>query len=164
MEPFLKQIADTVTKENLPYLYNSCYIFPSKRAAKYFTDFLKNKFSDQDFILPETLTIQEFITNYSSYIIKDDWHLLLEIYQIQNELTNTHQPLEKFIPWGNLILKDFDECDKYLVDAARLFSVLKAHKEIDETFSISEETKKYIEQFIATTSTQKKKVFIRILL
>lgn len=156
MEPFLKQIADTVTKENLPYLYNSCYIFPSKRAAKYFTDFLKNKFSDQDFILPETLTIQEFITNYSSYIIKDDWHLLLEIYQIQNELTNTHQPLEKFIPWGNLILKDFDECDKYLVDAARLFSVLKAHKEIDETFSISEETKKYIEQFIATTSTQKK--------
>jgi hypothetical protein len=92
-----------------------------------------------------------------SFIIKDDWHLLLELYKIQNELTNIQQPLEKFLPWGKLILKDFDECDKYLVDAAQLFSVLKAHKEIDETaFSISEETKKYIEQFIFTTSTNEK--------
>ena len=156
MEPFLKQIAYTVTKENLPYLYSSCYIFPSKRAAKYFTDFLKEKFSTENFILPETLTIQEFITQYSSLIIKDDWHLLLDIYAVQNELTNMQQPLEKFIPWGNLILKDFDECDKYLIDATQLFSVLKAHKQIDETFSISEETRKYIEQFILTTSTHKK--------
>jgi hypothetical protein len=156
MEPFLKQIADAVTKENLPYLYSSCYIFPSKRAAKHFTDFLKDKFISEDFILPETLTIQEFITTYSTYIIKDDWYLLLEIYNIQNTLTNTQQPLEKFMPWGNLILKDFDECDKYLIEAEKLFSVLKAHKEIDETFSISEETRKYIEQFILTTSTQKK--------
>ena len=88
MEPFLKQIAYTVTKENLPYLYSSCYIFPSKRAAKYFTDFLKEKFSAENFILPETLTIQEFITQYSSLIIKDDWHLLLDIYAVQNVLTN----------------------------------------------------------------------------
>lgn len=156
MESFLKQIAYAVTKENLPYLYNSCYIFPSKRAAKYFINFLKEKFPAENFILPEILTIQEFITKHSSSIVKDDWYLLLEIYQIQNELTNTQQPLEKFMPWGNLILKDFDECDKYLVDATQLFSVLKAHKEIDVAFSISDETKKYIEQFILTTSTQKK--------
>ena len=42
------------------------------------------------------------------------------------------------------------------MNAAQLFSVLKAHKEIDTAFSISEETKKYIEQFILTTSTKEK--------
>jgi len=156
MEAFLQQIANTVTKENLPYLYTRCYIFPTKRAAVYFTDFLKEKHKGENFILPETITIQDFITHYSSYIIKDDWNLLLELHQIQNELTNTYQPLEKFLPWGKLILKDFDECDKYLVNAAQLFSVLKAHKEVDEAFSISEETKKYIEQFILTTSSKEK--------
>jgi hypothetical protein len=156
MEAFLKTIANSVSKENLPYLYTRCYIFPTKRAAIYFTDFLKNKFPDENFILPETITIQEFITAYSSFIIKDDWHLLLELFKIQHELTNTNQPFEKFLPWGKLILKDFDECDKYLVNAAQLFSVLKAHKEIDTAFSISEETKKYIEQFILTTSTKEK--------
>jgi CRISPR/Cas system-associated exonuclease Cas4 (RecB family) len=156
MEAFLKTIANSVSKENLPYLYTRCYIFPTKRATIYFTDFLKNKFPDENFILPETITIQEFITAYSSFIIKDDWHLLLELFKIQHELTNTNQPFEKFLPWGKLILKDFDECDKYLVNAAQLFSVLKAHKEIDTAFSISEETKKYIEQFILTTSTKEK--------
>lgn len=157
MIAFLESIAASVTKENLPYLYTRCYIFPTKRAAIYFTNFLKEKHKEENFILPETITIQEFITSYSTLIIKDDWHLLLELYQIQNELTNTHQPLEKFLPWGKLILKDFDECDKYLVNAAQLFSVLKAHKDIDESFSISEETKKYIEQFILTTTTKDKK-------
>lgn len=156
MEAFLEQIANTITKENLPYLYTRCYIFPTKRAAIYFTDFLKKKFPSENFILPETITIQDFITNYSSFIIKDDWHLLLELYQIQNELTHIHQPVEKFLPWGKLILKDFDECDKYLVNATQLFSVLKAHKEVDEAFSISEETRKYIEQFILTTSSKEK--------
>ena len=156
MEAFLKTIANAVTKENLPYLYTRCYIFPTKRAAVYFTNFLKEKFPDENFILPETITIQDFISTYSSYIIKEDWYLLLELHQIQNELTNTHQPLEKFLPWGKLILKDFDECDKYLVNATQLFSVLKAHKEIEDTFSISEETKKYIDQFILTTATKEK--------
>ena len=156
MVAFLQKIAESVTKENLPYLYTRCYIFPTKRAAIYFTNFLKEIHIEENFILPETITIQEFITKYSSFIIKDDWHLLLVLHQIQNELTNTNQPLEKFLPWGKLILKDFDECDKYLVNAAQLFSVLKAHKEIDDTFSISDETKKYIEQFILTTTTKEK--------
>ena len=119
-------------------------------------NFLKEKHKEENFILPETITIQEFITTYSSFIIKDDWYLLLELYQIQNELTKTHQRLEKFLPWGKLILKDFDECDKYLVNATQLFSVLRSHKEVDAAFSISEETKKYIEQFILTTSTKEK--------
>jgi CRISPR/Cas system-associated exonuclease Cas4 (RecB family) len=156
MIAFLQKIAESVTKENLPYLYTRCYIFPTKRAAIYFTNFLKEKHKEENFILPETITIQEFITTYSSFIIKDDWYLLLELYQIQNELTKTHQRLEKFLPWGKLILKDFDECDKYLVNATQLFSVLRSHKEVDAAFSISEETKKYIEQFILTTSTKEK--------
>ncbi len=156
MIAFLENIAESVTKENLPYLYTRCYIFPTKRAAIHFTNFLKKKHAGESFILPETITIQEFIGKFSSYIIKDDWDLLLELYQIQNELTASSQPLEKFLPWGKLILKDFDECDKYLVNASQLFSVLKAHKEIDVAFSISEATRKYIEQFILTTSTKEK--------
>jgi hypothetical protein len=152
MEAFLEKIAGSVTKENLPYLYNSCYIFPTKRASLYFIRFLQKKFAEENFILPETITIQDFITQHSSYVIRDDWDLLLDIYRIQNELTKTEQPLEKFMPWGKMILKDFDECDKYLVDARQLFSLLKAQKEIDETFSISEETRKYIEQFILTAT------------
>lgn len=156
MEAFLQKIAERVTKENLPYLYTRCYIFPTKRAAVYFNKYLENKFKSESFILPETLTIQEFITNFSTICIKEEWYLLLTLHQIQNELTQSNQPFEKFLPWGKLILKDFDECDKYLVDVKHLFSVLKSQKEMDESFSISDETRKYIEQFILTTSSKEK--------
>ena len=72
MEAFLKTIANSVSKENLPYLYTRCYIFPTKRAAIYFTDFLKKKHKGENFILPETITIQDFITNnlYSSLFLE----------------------------------------------------------------------------------------------
>ncbi len=154
VDAFLKNIAESVTKENLPYLYNSCYIFPTKRAALYFKDYLLQKFPEENFILPKTLTIQEFIGEHSHAVIKDDWYLILTLYRVQNELTQTHQPLEKFLPWGKLILKDFDECDKYLINATELFSLLKAQKSIEDTFSISEEMRKYINQFIQTTGSK----------
>lgn len=156
MEAFLERIANGVSKEKLPYLYKCCYIFPNKRATLYFTDFLIQRFPEENFILPETLTIQEFVIKFSNSIIKDNWWLILELYQLQNELTNTQQPIDKFFPWGKLILKDFDECDKYLVNTTELFSLLRAQKNMDELFSLSEETRKLIEQFILTTDTKDK--------
>ncbi len=161
MQAFLQIIAESVSKENLPYLYKRCYIFPTKRAAIYFTNFLKEKFKEENFILPQTITIQEFIQLNTTYIIKDDWYLLMELQGVQTALTQQHQPFEKFLPWGKLILKDFDECDKYLVDAQQLFSLLKAQKDIDATFSISEEIRRYIEQFILTKSSQQKESIYR---
>ncbi len=157
MEAFLERIANHVSKENLPYLYSSCYIFPTKRAALYFSDYLQKKFPEENFILPETHTIQEFITQFSSLTIKDDWDILFDTYLIQHELTGIEQPLDKFIPWGKMILKDFDECDKYLVNVEQLFSLLSTQKKIDDSFVLSEETKRYIEQFILTASTKENK-------
>lgn len=156
MQAFLQIIAESVSKENLPYLYKRCYIFPTKRAAIYFTNFLKEKFKEENFILPQTITIQDFLQANTSFIIKDDWYLLMELHEVQTALTQQHQPFEKFLPWGKLILRDFDECDKYLVDAQQLFSILKTQKEIDTTFSISDEIRKYIEQFILTKSSHNK--------
>lgn len=155
MISFLEEIVANIHQEDLPNLYQHCYIFPTKRAANHFTSLLKKKYSEDNFIFPEALTIEEFITTYSTFIIQEEWYLLIELYSIQYELTQSHQAFENFLPWGKLILRDFDECDKYLVDARQFFSVLKAHKEIDEMFVLSDELKSYIERFILTASSQK---------
>lgn len=159
MIAFLEQIAASISIDDLPALYKHCYIFPTKRAAHQFSRFLRNQFSQENFVLPETLTIEEFLTSYSSYVIKEDWYILLELYSIQFELTQSHQTLDKFLPWGKLILKDFDECDKYLVDAQQLFSALKAHKALDEQFVISDELRNCIEKFILTNSSDKENIY-----
>ena len=156
VEAFLNKIVKSISKENLPYLYKRCYIFPTKRAALTFTKLLQENFRENNFLLPEIITIQDFITQYSTFIIQDNWYLIATLHQIQNELTKTNQTFESFFPWGKLILKDFDECDKYLIDAKQLYNILKEQKEIENINSISEETRKYIEQFIKTVSNNGK--------
>lgn len=161
MRSFIDAIIESIPAHTLPQLHQQCYIFPSKRASIIFAQLLKEKYSTENFIFPEIITIQDFIYSNTTFIVSDDWTLLLELHQLHNALTNSNQAFEKFLPWGNLILKDFDECDKYLVDAVQLFSLLKAQKDIDETFSISEEVKKYIEEFILTKSAQQKESIYR---
>lgn len=150
MEAFLQKIANGVSKSDLPYLYSSCYIFPTKRAALYFQQYLTDRFQEEAFLFPETLTIQEFIHQYTRYEIIDDWDLILQLYKIQEQLIQEKQAFEKFLTWGKMIIKDFDECDKYLVNAPQLFDVLKSQKEIDTTFQLSDEMRALIEQFIFT--------------
>ncbi len=48
------------------------------------------------------------------------------------------EPFDSFAKWGNLILQDFNEIDRYLVDASQLYSNLHNIKEI-ENWSLSEE-------------------------
>ena len=132
MIAFLEKITESILKKDLPYLYKRCYIFPSRRAAIHFSNFLKEKFKNDNFIFPEIITIQNFIQSNTSFNVKDDWYLLSKLHQTQNALTHTNQAFEAFLPWGKLILKDFDECDKYLVDATQLYSILKAHKALED--------------------------------
>ncbi|HMV13887.1 MAG TPA: PD-(D/E)XK nuclease family protein [Chitinophagales bacterium] len=156
MIAFLEKITESILKKDLPYLYKRCYIFPSRRAAIHFSNFLKEKFKNDNFIFPEIITIQNFIQSNTSFNVKDDWYLLSKLHQTQNALTHTNQAFEAFLPWGKLILKDFDECDKYLVDATQLYSILKAHKALEDGAVISDEIRQYIEQFIATTTKKEK--------
>jgi len=46
----------------------------------------------------------------------------------------TLNKLHLFYFWGNMLLGDFDDIDKYLVDAKDLFSNITALKEIESAF------------------------------
>ncbi|MBK9634791.1 MAG: hypothetical protein IPO64_09845 [Bacteroidetes bacterium] len=47
--------------------------------------------------------------------------------------------LNNSILWGKMILDDFDEIDKYLVDAKQLFESIELQKEIDANFELNPE-------------------------
>ena len=44
------------------------------------------------------------------------------------------EPFHQFYFWGEMLLRDFDEADKYLVDASQLFKDLRNQKELDSSF------------------------------
>ena len=152
---FLEHIAGSVSKESLPYLYKRCFIFPTQRSCYQFHQLLRKRFSDESFIYPEIITIQNFIRRFADDAVSDEFTLLSVLYPLHETLTNTQQSFDKFIPWGQQILKDFDEIDKYLVKAAQLFSAVTAQKQLEEDFDLSEETKQYLDDFLNTIDEKK---------
>jgi hypothetical protein len=52
-----------------------------------------------------------------------------------------------FLPWAEVLLKDFEEADRYLVHIPSFFRNIADLKEVEETFGLSEEDEEKIREF-----------------
>lgn len=107
-------------------------IFPSRRAGLYFKKHLSAMINTPIWS-PVTCGISEFIKENSDQLIADDLTLIFELYEVYKEYAE-EVTFDKFYPWGEIILRDFDEIDKNLAEADYLFRILKEHKKVEEDF------------------------------
>lgn len=142
MTPFLKQIA-------LRYLAgedisSKVFVFPNRRSQVFFKKYLSEAVAStgRPIVAPEMLTINDFFYKVSGTLASDRVTLLLELYECYKAVYNAAEPLDEFIFWGDVILGDFDDVDKYLVSPDRLFTNVKEFKEIQDTFSYLSETQR----------------------
>jgi hypothetical protein len=157
---FIEQIVDhTLKHHQLEDLKGQLYLFPSKRAVLQFYNILKKKTPNTAYLLPKAQTIQEFFLEMSNVIIADELFLLQKLYTIHERITQNQQTFHQFISWGKLILKDFDEIDKYLVDTNYFFNVLQAHKNIDEHYALDELAEEYLKLFYNNIENEKQGIF-----
>jgi len=146
MRTFLDHIADSVTLEKPDELRNTCFVFPSKRASLYFRSLLAKKFADRIFWGPEVLSIEEFVNACSAKVPSDDITLVLELFAVYRK----HDPevvLDKFFSWGQVLLKDFDEAERYMVDIDKLYRNIREYHELEIAFGDNEELQKAIHAF-----------------
>jgi hypothetical protein len=139
MIPFLRQCAEKILAGQ--DMRRVCVIFPTNRACRNFTKELGQLSGDTALWLPEIVPIQSFIYAQSAQIIPNEEELLIRLYDVYQSIQPVEEPFEKFYFWGKMMLQDFNEIDKYNVDAQRLFTIIKEHKEIESHFSIEEELK-----------------------
>ncbi len=157
---FIEQIVEHIQNtESCENLQNQLFLFPSKRAVALFNDLLQKYFENEVFVFPKVQTIQEFFIENSTFNVVDEYILLQELYFVNEAVTQTPQSFHQFIGWGKLVLKDFDEIDKYLVDTKYFFDVLLAHKEVDIHFNVDEIVKEYLESFYANIHNEKQGIF-----
>jgi len=143
MKHFIPEIAKTIFENHKDNYQNICLVFPSHRAGIYF----KNEFSkliDKPVWSPAVLSITDFTTKYSDYIIPDNITLLFELYDSYIKYFKD-ETFDSYYTFGELILKDFDIIDKFNVDANLLFKQIKDEKEIESTFPL--EAKDYLKEF-----------------
>lgn len=147
MEPFLKQVAKDVYEKYGNHLADVAVVFPNKRAGLFFNEYLK-EMSNVPLWSPAYMTINELFQENSPNIEGDPILLISKLHKEYCLQTRSDEPLDKFYYWGEMLLKDFDEIDKNLVDAQKLFANLKELRAIGNTSdSLDEEQKEAIKQF-----------------
>ncbi len=165
MEPFLKDLARRIYSSH-PHLDRLTFIFPNRRAALYFKKYLGELISKPAFA-PTLITIEEFIASLTPLSVPDKLELVYRLHKAYGEVVNTasaKESFDQFYFWGDLLLHDFDELDKYLIHAEQLFRDLRNQKELDSSFDyLSKEQKDFLISFwggFEDRLTENKKKFI----
>lgn len=166
MEYFLQSIAKSISNEFGNTLNRHCLVFPSRRAGLYFLKHLAAGI-DKPVWAPAINTINELVRSYSSLQVAGNEILIFELYRIYSKIRSTPESFDDFYFWGDLILNDFDDVDKYLVNSSSLFDNVRDIKEIDRKFgSLTaaqvEIIKKFWVNFDAQNITNEKSGFLSI--
>lgn len=148
MADFLEGLAKELVATKGDQMHEVCIVFPNRRAGLFFRRHLA-KLIDKPVWEPRIISFEDFVQEQSGLQVPDQLTLILELYKIfKKHLPKGTERLDRFYFWGDMLLKDFDEIDKYLVDAAHLFKILYRQKELDISFAeFSEEHQRLIKAF-----------------
>lgn len=83
------------------------------------------------FWMPDIYSISDFIEKFSGLERADPIDISFELYDLYCSLSKNSEKYDDFYYWGEMMIRDFDDIDKYMVDAEQLFLNLSGLKEID---------------------------------
>ncbi len=137
MSSFLQQLSIHLKQKQGDDLSALTIVFPTRRAGLFFRKQLASEAS-QPVWAPEILTIQDFIGRLSTLTIADQVTLLFILFHEYRKYF-PDESFDRFYPWGELILQDFADIDRYHADALRVFAIVNDLREIDQEFQLEEE-------------------------
>ncbi|MDD4606477.1 MAG: PD-(D/E)XK nuclease family protein [Dysgonamonadaceae bacterium] len=131
MTPFLYRVAKSFYTLYGDSLHKHTFVFPNRRAGLFFQKYLA-EIADKPLFSPQVITINEFIEQLSDYQLADKIELLVMLYDHFIALSKSEESFDDFVYWGEMLLSDFDDVDKYMVDAKQLFTNVTDLKSIDD--------------------------------
>lgn len=155
MKTFHESLVAHIDGSSLNELKSHCYVFPTKRGGVFFKRSLLERFGDQNFILPTILSIEDLVQEMTGFNITDELTLLFNLFQVYQKRDKDLE-FDKFYAWGKVILKDYDEIDRYMADAKQIYSALQNIKEIDHVFGYNDELRGIIERYRTLTEKKEK--------
>jgi len=150
MTAFLKQAAAHFYNEG--DIGRRCFLFPNRRSLVFFRKYLAEEVAagGKAMICPDMYTVNDFFFRASGKELTGRVQLLLSLYKCYVKLNPQAESLDDFIFWGDVLLSDFDDVDKYLVDAGSLFTNISELKGMEDDYSyLSETQRKAILSFIS---------------
>ena len=166
MESFLSLVAKDLYRRRGADLSRTAVVFPNKRAGLFFNDCL-TPLSERPVWAPVYLTISELMSRRTQLRPADPIRMVCELHRIFCQATGSQETLDDFYFWGELLIADFDDLDKNLVDADRLFQNLSDLRKLSEgndflTEEQVEAIRLFFTNFSPDRSTELKERFTRL--
>lgn len=146
---FLGKIAISVLQDYSERLIDLTIVLPNKRAKVFLIEALKNQ-ANQTIICPNIISVEDFVQQIAFVRSVDSVELLFEFYEVYLSITDkqNQQPFELFANWAKMLLQDFNEIDRYLLDPSHVLSYLKDIEDIKRWGIEVEDKTKLIEKYI----------------
>ncbi len=133
MSQFIQEVADWVKKQYGDQIQAVTVIFANKRAGLFFKKALADGLK-KPIWQPEILSLEDFIHKQSRYTKISSIAAVYKLYECYQSLRSGAERFDQFFFWGEMILRDFEEIDQYLVAPDKLFTFIENQKELDEAF------------------------------
>src|ERR1035437_8443486 len=147
MNSFLYRIAQTYYSEFRESISDLTFVFPNRRAGLFFQRYI-SEIAAKPVFSPGILTINECFAAASQWQTADRLSNLFRLYRIYKEQSQRDETFDSFVFWGEMLLSDFEDVDKYRVDAKHVFTNITELKQIDQLFNVfSEKQVEAIRQF-----------------
>ena len=129
MHSFLESVLDDFSEWKTDP--ESCiFVLPSKRAGYFLKNLMARK-AGKAMLAPEVLSAESFAERMSGLRYATQTKLLFCLYESFIEQEGiAHESFFDFSKWGQTLLQDFNEIDRYLVEPGAFFSYLGSLQEI----------------------------------
>ncbi|MCK0192062.1 PD-(D/E)XK nuclease family protein [Arenibacter sp. F20364] len=146
MKSFLEQVVDELlhTYDSLDDLI---LILPSKRAGTILRTTLANA-ANKTIFSPKIYSIEGFVEQISNLQTASSMEQLFILYKAYSSMEYEEKDnFSTFSKWGQTLLQDFNEIDRYLIDTKDIFSYLANIQEINH-WSLQKEKSELITNYI----------------
>ena len=142
MKPFLEKIAERLVEKYSTNMHQVHIVLPSKRAIVFLKNYISKKIKKAVF-LPKITSIEDFILEVSNLEILDNISLQFKLYQSYKRVSKkSTDSFDEFLKWSTILVNDFNDIDRNIVDAKQLFTNLRDLKKLDswtiEDWSLAE--------------------------
>lgn len=131
----LRQVARAyLSRHSLDEISRFCFVFPNKRSATFFLRYLDLE-AARPHLEPEVTTISDFVATFSPLAEAPRYMQAATLYDAYRSVASGDvESFDRFLFWGEALLADFAEVDRYLVDPERLFTNIRELREIKSTY------------------------------
>ena len=148
---FLEVVAQDILRKHGYDLSRIAIVFPNKRASLFMNDSLA-RLASRPIWSPSYITISDLFRQHSELVVADPIKQVCDLHKVFVQTTGINETLDHFYGWGQLLLSDFDDIDKNMADADKVFANLRDLHELDDISYLTDEQKDLLRKFFSNFS------------